>query len=106
MSESLMSEHKVIWGDIKITKEESKVLEREVVDWGGILGFAEDLKEKEKEEERRGYDDTEGETAYEKFLYLRRCFTKTQKNLGQKQEMEGFKNKKITEGRAERGECG
>src|SRR5258705_1009402 len=82
MSESLMSEHKVIWGDIKITKEESKVLEREVVDWGGILGFAEDLKEKEKEEEERIYDATEEETAYDKLLYLRKRFVKTQRICG------------------------
>ena len=62
-SEGLMSDYKVIWGDIVMEREAAKEQEREVVDWGGILGFAEGLKEKEKEEEERIYGITEGETA-------------------------------------------
>ena len=63
-------------------REEVKEREREVVDWGGILGFAEDLKEKEKEEEERIYELTEGETAYDKLVYLRECFVKVQRIVG------------------------
>ena len=51
-SEGLMSDYKVIWGDIIIEREVTKEREREVVDWGGILGFAEDLKEKERKKRR------------------------------------------------------
>ena len=60
-------------------REAAKEQEREVVDWGEILGFAEDLKEKEKEEEERIYEITEGETAYNKLAYLRKCFVKLQR---------------------------
>ena len=57
-------------------REAAKEQEREVVDWGGILGFAEDLREKEKEEEKRIYEITEGEIAYDKLTYLRKRFVK------------------------------
>ena len=63
-------------------KEEPKVLKREVVDWEGLQGFMEGLKEKDKEEERRIFEGTEGETAYDKILYLRRRFIKTQRIYG------------------------
>ena len=68
--EGLMLEHKIIWGDIVMEREEVKEQEREVIDWGGILGFAEDLKEKQKEEEERIYEITEGETPYNELAYL------------------------------------
>ena len=60
-------------------REEVKVQEREVVDWGGILEFAKDLKEKEREEEKRILKVTEGETGYDKLVCLRKRFVKTQK---------------------------
>ena len=78
-SEGLMSDHRVILGEIIMEREAAKAREREVVDWGGILGFAEDLKEKEKEEEERIYEITEGEIAYDKLAYLQKCFVKLQR---------------------------
>ena len=63
-------------------REATKEQEREVIDWGGILGFAEDLREKEKEEKKRIYEITEGETAYNKLTYLRKCFVKLQRISG------------------------
>ena len=46
------------------------------------MGFAEDLKEKEKEEEERIYKITEGETVYDKLVYLRKRFVKLQRISG------------------------
>ena len=75
-SEMVTSDHKLIWGEmqLEVAREDIK---RWVVDWSKFLGDMEDItKEWELEEQEEWYEDLEGESPYEKLVFLRTKYLK------------------------------
>ena len=79
----LIADYKLIWGELKQKEEVTSIrIEREVVDWGRLEGFVKSLKEGGENLQREVYRGIEGDSAYDKFLWIRGHYVKKQRIYG------------------------